>query len=206
MVDREQATVELIEIGRLLYAQGIFQARAGNLSARLADQTVLITRSRTHKGLLTAADFLLIDHSGAALEAGTPSSEALLHLAAYAADPAIQAVGHAHPLYCTELAHRELALEVALAEEGPLVLGTPPMIANEPRQARTAAWQQAVTLGNRAALLSHHGVIVAGTFIEDVLCKLELVEWIATLQCRLLNASSHVCACVYKHSRPTSTP
>ncbi len=185
MADRASATAALIQVGQLLYHQGVFRARAGNLSMRLDDGTVLITCAHTHKGLLTATDFVLLDADGQPLDAAQPSSEVALHMAAYHADPAIGAVGHAHPLSATELAHRALHLQVDLAEEGPLVLGNPPLLPDRPRELRTQRWAEAVAAGTRAALLEHHGIVVAGSDWLDMLCKLELAEWIATLQMRL---------------------
>ena len=181
---REQVIAELIGIGQLLHRSGIFRARAGNLSARLPDGTLVITRASTHKGLLSPADFMQIAADGTPLDAGTPSSEVALHLAAYATS-GIGAVGHAHPIACTELAHRGLALEVGLAEEGPPVLGPPLLLDDLPQATRNASWATAVAAGTRAAMLRHHGLVVAGRDPRDVLCKLELCEWLAELQLRL---------------------
>lgn len=174
----------LIEIGQLLHRSGIFRARAGNLSARLPDGTVVITRAATHKGLLVPADFMRLAADGTPLEDGEPSSETALHLAAYAVE-AVGAVGHAHPIACTELAHRGWPLNVGLAEEGRIVLGKPPLLDDQPKQARMGAWADAVANGTRAALLRQHGLVVAGHDPRDVLCKLELCEWLAELQLRL---------------------
>lgn len=182
---RDEVIQHMIEIGRLLHQSGIFRARAGNLSACLSDDTILITRSRTHKGLLTPADFLHLDPTGTPLEAGEPSSETLLHVAAYHGSPQIRAVGHAHPINCTELAHRGIELDVTLAEEGVPVLGQPPLLDDQPKDQRARLWGESVASGTRAALLRQHGIVVAGTSVHDVLCKLELCEWIADLQLRL---------------------
>jgi L-fuculose-phosphate aldolase len=181
---RERIIAELIGIGRLLHHSGIFRSRAGNLSARLPDGTLIITRASTHKGLLSRADFMQLAADGTPLDAGTPSSEVALHLGAYAS-PDIGAVGHAHPIACTELAHRNLVLNVKLAEEGRPVLGAPVLLDDLPQAGRNAGWAAAVADGTRAALLRHHGLVVAGRDPLDVLCKLELCEWLAELQLRL---------------------
>ena len=175
---------ELSELGRMLHHSGMVRARAGNLSARLPDGTFIITRAATHKGLLVASDFLLLAADGTPLENGQPSSETALHLAAYAVAE-IGCVAHAHPLACTTLAHLNLALQVDLAEEGRLVLGEPPLLDDQPKDSRAAAWGKAVAVGTRAALLRKHGLVVAGRDPQDVLCKMELCEWLAELQLRL---------------------
>jgi ribulose-5-phosphate 4-epimerase/fuculose-1-phosphate aldolase len=184
MNTRLRITNELIEIGRLLHQSGVFRARAGNLSARLPDGGLIITRAATHKGLLTPADFLRLDESGEPTEAGRPSSELRLHLAAYAT-PEIGAVAHAHPLACTTLAHLGRPLAVELAEEGAPVLGAPPLLAADSKKQQASRWGAAVEEGTRAALLAEHGLVVAGRDARDVLCKVELCEWLAELQLRL---------------------
>ncbi len=184
MDSRERIVAELTAIGRLLHHSGILRARAGNLSARLPDGSLIITRSSTHKGLLSPGDFMRLAADGTPIDAGTPSSEVGLHLAAYATAD-IGAVGHAHPIACTELSHRGLALNVRLAEEGQAVLGTPSLLNNLPQPERNAGWATAVASGCRAALLHQHGLVVAGRDPLDVLCKLELCEWLAELQLRL---------------------
>ncbi|HEY1014662.1 MAG TPA: class II aldolase/adducin family protein [Herpetosiphonaceae bacterium] len=185
MGEREQVADEIIELGRLLHGSGIFRARAGNISARLGDGTLLITTPSTHKGLLRPADLIALDGDGAPLEPGASSSETPLHLAAYRASPRIGAVLHAHPVACTVLAHRGLALAAGLAEEGRPVLGEPPLLDEADLAARDAAWGAAVAAGTRAALLARHGAIVAGADLRDAFCKIELCEWIAELQLRL---------------------
>lgn len=184
MNTRLRITNELIEIGRLLHQSGVFRARAGNLSARLPDGGFIITRAATHKGLLEPADFLRLDDAGEPVESGRPSSEVRLHMAAYASDE-IGAVAHAHPLACTTLAHLGQPLEVALAEEGAPVLGDPPLLAAESKERQAADWGAAVAGGTRAALLAEHGLVVAGRDARDILCKVELCEWLAELQLRL---------------------
>lgn len=184
-MDRVAATAALIRYGQLLHRQGLIHARVGNLSVRLDDGTLLITRSRVHKGFLTPKDMVLLDAAGEPQEATPVSSELGLHLAAYAALPAIGAVGHAHPIAATELAHRGIALDPTLTEEGLAVLGPSALLANTPVDARNAAWGQAVAAGTRAALLADHGLVVAGADLHDVFCKLELAEWLAELQTRM---------------------
>ena len=179
-----QLIAELSEIGRILHHSGIFRARAGNLSARLPDGTLIITRAATHKGLLIPADFLHLDLDGTPLEPGQPSSETALHLAAYRVAE-VQCVAHAHPIACTTLAHLNLALDVDLAEEGRPVLGEPLLLDDQPKEARAVAWGNAVVRGTRAALIRNHGLVVAGRNPRDVLGKMELCEWLAELQLRL---------------------
>ncbi|GIV97422.1 MAG: aldolase [Herpetosiphonaceae bacterium] len=184
-IDVAHAVEQIALVGRLLHSRGIFWARAGNISARLPDGTILITRGGTHKALLDRSKLILIDAAGALLESGRPSSETPLHLAAYRTLPAIGAVLHAHPPACTALAIEGRRLEVDLVEEGRAALGAAPLLPHAERTVVAEAWASALTDGARAALLAGHGVIVAGSDLEDVLAKVELCEFIAELQWRL---------------------
>jgi ribulose-5-phosphate 4-epimerase/fuculose-1-phosphate aldolase len=188
MSDEIQAIVEEMQlVGRLLHSRGIFAGRAGNISARLSDGRLLITRSGTHKALLDRGTLLLLDPQGAPLEAGKPSSETPLHLAAYVARSEVGAVIHAHAPACTTLAMLHQTLDTAASEEGRIGLGAvpllPPAEAGDPEAA--ARWGQAVGSGARAALLAGHGVIVWGRDLRDAFARLESCEALAELQARM---------------------
>lgn len=183
----ESIVGEMQLVGRLLHSRGIFAGRAGNISARLADGRLLITRSGTHKALLDRQALLLLDVHGAPLEAGKPSSEAPLHLAAYAAKPEVGAVIHAHTPACTTLAMLHQSLDTAATEEGRIGLGQvpllPPAEAGDPEAA--ARWGAEVASGTKAALLAAHGVIVWGRDLRDAFARLETCESLADLQWRM---------------------
>lgn len=178
---------EIQLVGRLLHSRGIFAGRAGNLSARLSDGRLLITRSGTHKALLDRESLLLLDAAGTPLETGKPSSETPLHLAAYAAQPQVGAVIHAHAPACTTLAMLHRPLDTSSTEEGRIGLGQvpllPPAEAGDPETA--ARWGAEVAGGARAALLAAHGVIVWGRDLRDAFARLETCESLADLQWRM---------------------
>jgi methylthioribulose-1-phosphate dehydratase len=90
----------LAAAGRAFDVRGWVMGTVGNLSARLADGSVLITATGRPKGALTPRDFVRLDPSGAVLErpdAGThPSREADLHRAVYRLVPAAHFCYHVH--------------------------------------------------------------------------------------------------------------
>lgn len=188
MIDEiDHVISEMQLVGRLLHARGIFAGRAGNMSARLPDGRLIITRSGTHKALLDRAALLLLDRDGQPLEAGTPSSETPLHLAAYAARNEAGAVLHAHPPACTTLAMLHQPLDTGRSEEGRAGLGAVPLLppgdAGDPLVA--AQWGAAVRNGAKAALLAEHGVIAWGRDLRDALARIETCEAIADVQWRM---------------------
>ena len=187
MDELEQIVGEMQLVGRLLHSRGIFAGRAGNLSARLGDGRVLITRSGTHKALLDRAALLLLEPNGQPLEAGKPSSETPLHLAAYSAGPDVRAVLHAHAPACTTLAMLHQPLDTSTTEEGRIGLGHVPLLpaaeAGDPAAAER--WAAAVASGSKAALLAGHGVVVWGRDLRDALARIETCEALAELQWRI---------------------
>jgi methylthioribulose-1-phosphate dehydratase len=97
------AIQELIAIGRRLDARGLAPATSGNFSARVDAQRIAITVSGSHKGRLSAADLMLVDLAGRALEDRAPSAEAPLHTALYQRYPDIDAVLHIHSVAAVAL-------------------------------------------------------------------------------------------------------
>jgi methylthioribulose-1-phosphate dehydratase len=95
----------LAETGRALHARGWALATAGNFSAVVRrDPLVLaISRSGVDKGRLTAADILRVDANGLPLEAeAKPSDETVVHLAVVR-ERSAGAVLHTHSVWNTLL-------------------------------------------------------------------------------------------------------
>jgi methylthioribulose-1-phosphate dehydratase len=95
------AIAEIISAGRVLGERGLLPASSGNLSIRVGDGSVAITRTGTEKAELTPGDVAIID-----LHQSPPpgtSAETGLHLAQYRADPQVGAIMHVHSLASTVL-------------------------------------------------------------------------------------------------------
>ncbi|MDE2319847.1 MAG: methylthioribulose 1-phosphate dehydratase, partial [Rhodospirillales bacterium] len=100
-----QVAAALAEAGRSMDARGWVPGSAGNLSARLNETTIAITRSGVHKGKLNAeTDIIAVDYHGNALAKGQkPSAETLLHCQIYRLFPHADAVLHGHSVAATVL-------------------------------------------------------------------------------------------------------
>jgi L-fuculose-phosphate aldolase len=96
---------EIIRVGRKLWERQYVDGNGGNISARLGTRYVLCTPTMLSKGDLQPADICLSDLDGNIL-AGDRSrtSELLLHLEIYKANPRAHAVLHCHPPYATAFA------------------------------------------------------------------------------------------------------
>jgi L-fuculose-phosphate aldolase len=96
---------EIIRVGRKLWQRQYVDGNGGNISARIGASYVLCTPTMLSKGDLVPADICLADLDGNIL-AGDRSrtSELLLHLEIYKANPKARAVVHCHPPYATAYA------------------------------------------------------------------------------------------------------
>jgi len=96
---------EIIRVGRKLWERQYVDGNGGNISVRLGTKYLLCTPTMLSKGDLEPADICLSDLDGNIL-AGDRSrtSELLLHLEIYKANPRARAVLHCHPPYATAFA------------------------------------------------------------------------------------------------------
>lgn len=183
----------LVQAGRDLYRQGMMAGAAGNLSARLDTERLLITPSGRPKGRLRSGDLLVIDLHGNLLSGeGRPSSETAMHLAIYRRYPAVQAVCHAHPLKATALAAAHRPIPVDTLPEALFALGSIPLIPYLP--AATHALGEAVADGLAdadGALLLNHGAVTIGRSVEAARSKMEILEALAdtAIQTHLLGGA-----------------
>jgi len=94
----------LVEAGQRMDVHGWVGGSAGNLSARLDDETIAITRSGVHKGRLKETDIIEVRLDGSPVEQGVkPSAETLLHCQLYRLFPPVGAVLHGHSVAATVL-------------------------------------------------------------------------------------------------------
>jgi L-fuculose-phosphate aldolase len=96
---------EIIRTGRKLWDRQYVDGNGGNISVRLGAEFVLCTPTMLSKADLEVADICLSDLSGKILAGDrTLTSELLLHLEIYKANPRAKAVVHCHPPYATAFA------------------------------------------------------------------------------------------------------
>jgi len=96
---------EIIRTGRKLWDRAYVDGNGGNISVRLGAEFVLCTPTMLSKADLEPADICLSDLTGKILAGDrTLTSELLLHLEIYKANPKARAVVHCHPPYATAFA------------------------------------------------------------------------------------------------------
>lgn len=93
--------------GRRLDQRGWVPATAGNISLRLADGRIAITRSGFHKGFIPEDGVMAVDLHGRPEASNLrPSAETGLHCGIYRRFPAVGAALHGHSVPATVLSRR----------------------------------------------------------------------------------------------------
>jgi len=182
----------LAEAGRRMDARNWVPGSAGNLSARIDNGRIAITRSGVHKGRLKASDVIAVTYDGAAVTEGhKPSAETLLHCQLYRLFPPVGAVLHGHSVAATVLSAQgaitfsnyEILKAFGFAtHEIDVVL---PVYENDQDIARLAAWIEPLLLREPPIgyAIAGHGVYAWGTSVEHAFWRLEALEFL--LQCEL---------------------
>lgn len=180
--EAEALRSEMIAVGRKLWARQYVDGNGGNLSARVGDEYVLCTPTLLSKGDLQPEDICLCDLSGRILVGDrSRTSELLLHLEIYKANPRARAVVHCHPPYATAFAMTGSAPPNGLLPEYELFIGEAAVAPYE--TPGTQAFAETVlpfVQDHNAILLTNHGVV----FWADTVTRAEWMTEILDTYCK----------------------
>ena len=173
----------LCAAGRHLHERDLIGAGEGNLSARRPDGTFLVTPSGVGKGSLAPGDLLVVDGEGRVESGhGRPSSELLMHLAAYRLRPEIGAAVHAHPITAVALTVAGLPWPGDLVPEAAVTLGVvvvaPFAVPGTPGVAASLA---PLLAGHEVLLLERHGALCLGGTVTEAVDRMETLERVARI-------------------------
>lgn len=163
-------------IGKALHESGLNAGRAGNISARVDADTILVTPRGVRKDTLRPTDLVAVRIDEPDLP-DQASTETRMHVAAYRTDRGIGALIHAHAPALTAAGLRGLDLADHLPEID-LAVGTITTVDFAPSGSQTLADQvgQAVAGGAAVVLLRRHGAVAVGADLDDAFDRLELAE------------------------------
>ena len=152
---------EIIRVGRKLWERQYVDGNGGNISARLGSRYVLCTPTMLSKGDLELSDICFLDLEGNVL-AGERSrtSELLLHLEIYKANPKARAVVHCHPPYATAFSITGTAPPNGLISEYEIFIGPAAVAPYE--TPGTQAFAETVlpfVQDHNTILLQNHGLV-----------------------------------------------
>lgn len=173
--ERNALIGDIIAVGKRLYDTGIALARSGNISARLDDDTILITGTGTYLGKLTSSDIASVSLStGKGIDGPSPSSELPMHALVYRHFPA-RVVVHCHPPLTNGYFASYAALK-ALTFETKFYLGDVPVLDQDtPTVTRPEPVIEALR-GNNLVVLRNHGAVAVGNSFDESLSLIEALE------------------------------
>ena len=176
MADREKKLKsEMIKVGKRLYETGLAVANSGNISARLDDETILITVTGTHLGELKEVDVVKVNLTTGQCESSKkPSSELPLHKLVYK-NFLHKTVIHCHPPLINGYFAVSSSLK-ALTFETKFYLGEVPVVEQDTPTVTKPQLVIDALKGNNLVVLKNHGAVAAGDKLDDSLALIEALE------------------------------
>lgn len=187
----ESLKTVVVQCAQEAETQGLCRWRSGNFSAR--DEStglICVTPSGVDRRTMKPDDVVVMDRDAQVVESingRKPSSEALMHLAAYEEREDVYAVAHTHSPFSLVFAALERPIPGLVLEAAHLRCagGNVPVAPFAPQG--TAALADSVRAPLRtgdALLLARHGVLTVGASLDDALLKAAYVEELAEVAYR----------------------
>lgn len=171
---------EICDICHKMWQLGWVAANDGNVSARLADGTFLVTPTGISKSFITPEKLLQIDASGKVLagqEGYRPSSEIKMHLRCYEKRSDVGGVIHAHPPGATGFAVAHRAMDMYNMIETVAVLGAVPLTPyGTPSTSEVPDAIEPYLDRHDALLLENHGALTVGSDLLTAYYRMESLE------------------------------
>ncbi|HKW09993.1 MAG TPA: class II aldolase/adducin family protein [Gemmatimonadaceae bacterium] len=174
---------DIVRVCRRLYERGLIAGGEGNVSARLDDDSILITPSGASKTDVSEADLMIVDATGKPVAgSGRASSELGVHLRIYQLRRDVGAVVHAHPPFATALAVSGGDLMAPVLPEILVLIGGVPLVpyATPGSPALADAIEPFLQLHD-AFLMANHGATSYGTTLSIAHQRMESLEHAAQI-------------------------
>ena len=166
---------QLCEFVRRGYRQRLLISTEGSFSARLDQDSFLITPSQRDRSDLDIDDIVLV--RGDTCEAGhRPSRATLAHQAIYRRHPGVRAIVFAHPVNATAFSVTNVSLDARTIPESYIFLRDVVRVPAGVQYQASGHIADYVSPKTPAALLDNDGVLVVGTSILDTFDRLEVLE------------------------------
>ena len=198
MTQNESELRDLIcRVGGLMYRKGFVDGSAGNISARLDSDRILLTPSGSALGFLGPDDLIVVNLDGQRVDIPTaanadlrPTSESPMHLECYRQRHDVMGVVHGHPPTAVALTLAGYDFAQCLIPETVVLLGlipTAPYSTPSSRENRDAITE--LINEHDAIMLSNHGSLTVANSLWDAYLKLECLEHSAAIVHRALQIS-----------------
>jgi L-fuculose-phosphate aldolase len=174
---------EIVDVCRRLYDRGLIAGADGNVSARQADGTILITPSALAKGGLEPSDLVVVDPEGQRVSGNhLASSEVRMHVRIYRRRPDVHAIVHAHPPTATGFAVAgEDFLAPVLPELAAQMGGVPLVPYATPGGDALADQFEPFLPHHDAFLMANHGATTVGPTLAIAHQRMESLEHAARI-------------------------
>ena len=175
-VDEVRAAV--LAAAKTMYARGLVEGTAGNVSGRVDDGTVVVTPSSLSYEAMTLDDLVVVDLDGEVVVGErSATSEKGVHLATLAAYPEVGGVVHCHARHASMYAVAHQPIPAAIDEFVVYIGGDVPVGAYQPSGSADLAPEVARLLADRSAMLmANHGMVAIGKSVDDALHSALVVE------------------------------
>ena len=177
-LEAEALRTEILAVGRKLWERQYVDGNGGNISCRLGTRYVLCTPTMMSKRDMEPADICLSDLNGKIVAGNRMrTSELLLHLEIYQANPQARAVVHCHPPYATAFSLTGTPPPVGLISEYEIFIG-PAALANYETPG-TQAFAETVlpfVRTHNTILLANHGVVCWSDTVTHAEWLVEILE------------------------------
>ncbi|MBA2115221.1 class II aldolase/adducin family protein [Bremerella alba] len=166
--------------------QRLLISTEGSFSARLDQDSFLITPTQQDRESLTIDDFVLV-HEGSR-ESGKKASRAVMaHRAIYQKHPSVKAIVFAHPVNATAFSVTDSNLDTRTIPESYVFLRDVGRVPYGVQYHNNSQIAEHISASSPAALLENDGVLVTGSSVLDAFDRLEVLE--ATSEA-VINATS----------------
>ncbi len=166
---------QLCEFVRRGCRQRLLISTEGSFSARLGDDSFVITPTQQDRESLDVADFVLVQ--GGRREAGKKASRAVFaHQAIYRQHPNVQAIVFAHPVNATAFSVTETVFDARTIPESYLFLRDVQRVPYGVQHESSGGIADYVSEANPVAMLENDGVLVTGSSVLDAFDRLEVLE------------------------------
>ena len=170
---------ELIRICRRAFLAGMQVSSGGNISMRLKEGLFLVKPSGISLFDLRGEDLLVVDRSGRVIEgSGRPTRDLRSHLNLYKVREDVGGIVHYHSPFATAYAVRGEAIPLETVHSRRILGAVPVIPPVEDGSDAMADWVERAfsNPGVRAAILSGHGIIAAGSDLRSAENLAELLE------------------------------
>lgn len=184
----EQQRNELLDTMLRLDQLGMVSGSSGNASVKLPvspgeEQLYIVTPAGTSYENIKASDMVVVNHELEVIDdSGVPSSETLLHTAAYDARPDIHAIIHTHSVYASVQAAKAEPIPPIIDEMVVYIGGQIEVSEYGFPSSIELAENSVKALGDRrAAIIRNHGMFAVAPDLTEALRVAELVERVAKI-------------------------